>query len=161
MKKLLVLVVVLAVASLANATILSWSQSSVTVNPGQSITLQLSADNADSFTEKWVGTYDSTGVGSEITSVTARAAAGPDAVITQPAGFAGWFVVSSLDMSPPSSVAAGIQYDVTIKGLVAGTYNYSSDADTENDQSLSFTVIPEPATIALLCLGGLLLRKKK
>ena len=54
----------------------------------------------------------------------------------------------------------GDHWDVTIKGLSPGSYSLNSDyygAQGAND-ILSITVIPEPCSILLLGLGGLVLR---
>jgi hypothetical protein len=164
MKKLLIFMCVLALASMANATNLTWSTNAVTLAVNESITLQLVADNNMAYNDKWVGTYDSTDVGSTITSLLERNNnAGDSSTIVEQtsAGYPGWYCVMAADMTEPfNSILSGIQYDVTIQGLAVGTYQYhSDDAGSDTDDILT-VVVPEPVTIALLCLGGLLLRKK-
>ena len=163
MKKMLVLMLVLGMASIANATILTWTADSITITSiGGTSVVQLVADNADIYAyAKWVGANPA-GIAT-ITNIVARAAAGPDADVKNPSQTAdpGWWTVQSLDFTPPSSVAAGAQYDVTVKGLALGTFAVGSDALGTNDM-LNITVIPEPMTVALLGLGGLfLLRRRK
>jgi len=161
MKKLLVLLFVLALSSMASATVLSWSQSDATLAVNGTITVQLLADDNLNFDGKYVGAEP--GTVAAITSITKRAAAGPDAVVLAPgesgpptdSGYLGWWIVQSLDMLPPSTIQSGAQYDVVITGLGAGSVSFDS-----GDGNFIAITVPEPATIALLCLGGLLLRKK-
>ena len=69
--------------------------------------------------------------------------------------------VRAADLSPPSAIQSGDQYDVTIQGYVTGTFGLDSDDYGTND-ILEVTVLPEPMTVALLGLGGLfLLRRRK
>jgi hypothetical protein len=160
MKKLLVLVCVLALASMANATTVDWSVSAVTVEVGATITVQISASDNGFYDDIWVG--NDPGGAAEVTSITEILNnAGDNGRIDTPAvtEYPGWYVVAAIDMSEPfDSVVAGAQFDAVITGLSEGSYDLYCDAGT-----LTVTVvpIPEPATIALLCLGGLLLRKKK
>jgi len=155
MKKMLMLVLVLGLASLASATNLTWSTNSITIDVGDTATLQLTADDAELYAAKWVGNDPS--VIAEITSITALVAAGPDAVVTKDAeGYTGWWTVQDLDFSPTVyEVLAGDQYDVVITGLSEGVYTFDCDGDT-----LTVNVVPEPMTMALLGLGGLFLRKR-
>ena len=165
MKKLLVLMLVLGMASAANATVLSWSEDAITIGAidGTAV-VQLVADDAITFSaSKWVGYSPATTSLGSITSITARAAAGSSPVIEDPATttYDGWWTVQSRDVDEPFTLASGSQYDVTIQGYVTGTFGLDSDSYGTNDV-LEVTVLPEPMTIALLGLGGLfLLRRRK
>jgi hypothetical protein len=89
--------------------------------------------------------------------------AGPDSQVKTPAqtGSSGWWTVMAKDLEAPITIASGNQYDVTVKGLATGTFGLDSDNLGTNDV-LEITVIPEPATIALLGLGSLfMLRRRK
>ena len=163
MKKILVLLLVLCVASMANATTLSWSQSSIDITIGTTAVVQLIADDAQGFNEKWVGNNASSTA--NITGVAALAAAGLDAVVVEsPLSYVGWWTVVSQDMVAPfDSVAAGNQYNVTITASALGTITFDSDYGTGGNDVLTVNVVPvpEPMTIALLGLGGLFLRRRK
>jgi hypothetical protein len=164
MKKVLILLMILGFGSLANGdTVLSWSVDAVTLDINETVNVTLDADVSTVFdSKKWVG--NTAGTIAEIVDITARAAAGDDYTIENPAttGYPGWWTVFSKDFESPFNLDSGPQYDVTIKGLVAGTYSLDSDdyGGSDND-ILEITVVPEPITIALLGLGGLLLRRRK
>jgi hypothetical protein len=160
MKKLLGLVLVLAVASLANATILTWSADSVNVAVNGTITVQLVASDNVFYDDVWVGADES--LIAQIQSITeVDNNAGDNGYAAAQSVYPGWYKIGTADMSDPfNSVKAGAQFDVVIKGLAMGTYVISSDAYGQNDE-LTVNVIPEPATMAILGLGGLLLRRKK
>jgi len=103
MKKLLILMLVLGMASVVNATTLSWSDDAITL-PGISATavVTLNADDAQPYDPKWVGqTIGSPNPGT-ITSITMRPSAGPDGQVKTPGdtGFAGWWTVMALDLDP-------------------------------------------------------------
>ena len=156
---------VLGMASAANATVVSWSVDDVTITIGDSAVVQLTADDDQPYAAKWVGASPSTFA--VIDSIVALAAAGDAPVIKDPATTAwpGWWTIEALDFEPPSSIAAGAQYTVTITGLAEGTYLIDSDSyELEGgiNDVLTINVVPEPMTIALLGLGGLfLLRRRK
>lgn len=174
MKKILVLVSVLALSPLVTATNLTWNTSEATITVGQSITFYLSADDDEYYDEKWVGSYDT---GAVITNIIRHEEngiypAGESAQITSASlsGLPGWWAVAAMDLTPPyDSVQAGIQWDVTIQGLAVGEYSFHSEYlgfgedDILNLYSMSLTVVavPEPASITLLVLGGSLFIRRK
>ena len=164
MKKLLVLLCVLALSSTASAVLLNltWSADSVTLNSvGDTITVQISAPSNANYDDTWVGIEPGNAAGID-TIVEILNNAGDSQTLRDPVSteYPGWWIVAAADMTEPfDSVKSGNQWDVTIEGLSAGTCDIEVQGLTTD--YLHVTVIPEPATIALLCLGGLLLRKKK
>lgn len=163
MKKVLILLMVLGISSLANAaTVLTWSVDGVTLDIDETVNVTLDADNNSTYLLKWVG--NTAGTIASILDIVAKDAAGEDSVVQDPATteYPGWWKVSAADMTATvgDTIQSGPQYDVTIKGLAEGTYSLASDNYGTND-TLEITVIPEPITIALLGLGGLLLRRRK
>ncbi len=165
MKKLLVLMLVLGMASAANATTLSWSVDAVTINLGQTAVVQLVANNEDPYDPKSVGQTPGATPSATIASIVARAAAGPDSQVKNPSqtGYAGWWTVMALDLDPftTPNITAGAQFDVTISCLALGTEYFGSDAYGTNNV-LTVVNVPEPMTVALLGLGGLfMLRRRK
>ena len=163
MKKLLILMLVLGMTSAASAAI-TWSVSDVEIDVGDTAVVQLISDSDMPYTAVWVGADPSpTGV-AEISGIAGLpSVVDGGAVLT---AYAGWWNIEALDFNPDDSVVitVGPHFDVTISGLVEGTYTLGSDfynTDGPND-SLLVTVIPEPMTIALLGLGSLfLLRRRK
>ncbi|MCD4831161.1 MAG: PEP-CTERM sorting domain-containing protein [Anaerohalosphaeraceae bacterium] len=157
MKKMLILVLVLCVASIASATNLTWSQSVLNINVGQSLTVQLIASDNIPYTGKWVGA-DISSIAA-ITSITKLPAAS-DGYATEETTYPGWWTVSAFTDGGVNLVEAGAQFDVLISGLAIGTYIIGSDEYGEND-FLTINVVPEPMTMAFLGLGGLFLRRRK
>jgi len=162
MKKLVVLMVVLGLASLASAVpVLSiGGPSSVAI--GNTITLTVSSNNTEAYTA-YVG-FDPVAAAT-ITGVAATASAGEQAAVTaSPYGYANYFTIEAKDTSDPfNSVAAGVQFNISFKGLAQGAVDvllfdntFSTVVGTQR-----VTVTPEPATLAILGLGALLLRRKK
>ena len=165
MKKLLVLMLVLGMVSAANATVLSWSVDAVTITAiNETVVVQLVADDSEPYVTKYVGYSPATTSLGSITNVAEISNnAGDDETIQNPSqvGYDGWWSVRAADLSPPSAIQSGDQYDVTIQGYVTGTFGLDSDDYGTND-ILEVTVLPEPMTVALLGLGGLfLLRRRK
>jgi len=77
--------------------------------------------------------------------------------------YGAWYEFTVVSFPPNPAVEAGDHIVVRIVGLSAGTTNlnlYDSDGVTLLDRC-SIAVVPEPTTIALLGLGGLLLRRRK
>jgi len=168
MKKFLILILVLGISTAANATVLSWvdsegsALSSISVTVGESVTAYLSANDALTYSPKWM---DGTDAKVSISNITATANAGTGAAIQNPTqtGYAGfWTVEAAHDGAPPSSVLAGIQWVVDIYGDAVGTGSVFADYYGSNlELSVTVNDVPEPMTIALLGLGGLFLRRRK
>ncbi len=165
MKKLLILMLVLGMASVVNATTMSWSEDAITISAiNGTVVVQLIVDDAEPYVTKYVG-YDPATVSlGSITMIHEIANnAGDDETIQNPSqvAYPGWWSVRAADLSPPSDIQSGSQYSVTIQGYAAGTFGLDSDDYGQNDV-LEVTVIPEPMTVALLGLGSLfMLRRRK
>ena len=164
MKKMLMLVLILALSSMASAVLLNltWSADSVTLNNvGDTITVQISAPTNGNYDDTWVGIDTGNAAGVD-TIVEILNNAGDSETLRDPVSteFPGWWIVAAADMTEPfDSIKSGNQWDVTIKGLSAGTCDIEVQGDTTD--YLHVTVIPEPVTIALLGLGSLLLRRRR
>jgi hypothetical protein len=167
MKKLLVLVLVLAMASLASATVsMTLSGDStpgsgtismyVVPSPTGQIDLQMAIGLIGS------GTLDlgTMGVSAPTDSADTDASLAMMGVDGTYGNGEIWTMTSFTSVYP-----TGVWLTVNYTGAVAGdtiTAFQSADGNFDDvDMQSNTIVIPEPATIALLCLGGLLLRKKK
>jgi hypothetical protein len=165
MRKLLILMLVLGMAPLAGATI-SIVNTAATVGLSGTYTVQVSSD-VDS--GAWTGFMGNvaTSVGS-VTSAWANTIAGSDRQINpQGAPYSGYYQIKALDLSAPAdTIQAGVQFEAVVIGLAEGSYNFylydsSWSVPVSPDGTFTLTVIPEPMTMALLGLGGLLLRRRK
>ena len=77
--------------------------------------------------------------------------------------YGAWYDFSINSYPPAPVIAAGEHIQIRVKGLSEGSTTlslYANDGVKILDQC-TIAVIPEPATIALLGLGGLLLRRRK
>ena len=161
MKKILVLMLVLGIASMASAA-LTFSVNAVEVLVGETVDVGIESD-VDAFA--WTGYVGYAPGHAELTGMVATAAAGPDATITNdPYGYAGYYKIEALDYTPPSDILAGVQFTGTITGVTEGTYNVylmSPWSAVGLQDTLVVTVIPEPMTIGLLAVGGMFLRRRK
>ena len=153
---------VLGMASAANATVLTWSTSAVTIPTISGTTIvTINADDDMGYDPIWVGFTAPATPAASITSIVGRGTSivGPDAQVKTPAQttYAGWWTVMALDLATPITIESGPQWDVTIKGYATGVTTLYSGTDT-----IDVTVLPEPMTVALLGLGSLfLLRRRK
>ena len=163
MKKMLMLVLVLGMVTTANAGLLELSatgdNTAATVDLiGSGYTIA-TADQAfmvyaDLSATSITMVYD--GAGSAITDMVGMAA-NFEALLGLDAGSVkSAYMIELSDISEPFSLTNGQL--VTSNTVGAGTvYLLNADGSVTLD---TVTIIPEPATIALLCLGGLLIRKK-
>lgn len=141
-KKILfgVMASVLLASATSNGTELTWTLDNNDVNEIEiglegEFMVQLSASDNLSYGTKWVGPSDGNnyqeGDAAKIIDIELLPAAGPDAVVQDPAGtgYPGWWTVLGEDYDPenPPNIACGPQFNVTIKGMTLGTESFTSD----------------------------------
>ncbi len=99
------------------------------------------------------------GEGSAITDVMEHAAEIEDILGLDPGAVKAAKMIGLVDFSPPFSVPNGLLVTSTTTGL--GTVYLLDQEGGLIGSVLDNVANPEPGTMALLCLGGLLLRRRK
>ena len=175
MKKLLIFMLVLGLASAANATLSlkiddAAVPGSISIEIGE--TIQIYSSDAST----WVG-YLFVTEGSQAGSLTNGRLAeltsgepgyagdgGNIAAVTE-AGFGVGYLMGAdyVALPPVAGVQLLIDFTAPTEDIgKTGVINLWIDPDYTNaEQSVNYTIIPEPMTVLLLGLGGLLLRRRK
>jgi len=167
MKKLLVLLMVLGLATSAQAA-LSISLSETTVLTGDTVTASVvSSDNGN-----WIGYFIlsedqvmwTDPVAADYSGSWTTSGIGNLGYVAAVPGYSAVYDMSAASNLQPTDVVAGTQFSISIVGQQIGTiYLGMADADYNPIAGTltSLVVVPEPMTIALLGLGGLFLRRRK
>lgn len=170
MKKLLILTLVLGMASSANALLVTLDPTGAGPAPAGNSTIDVLSDTDNGNYEYFLSVPDTTF--GDITGVTILAAAGKDASVT-PFGDAlgagtNTFAIGALDLDPnpgAGDVLAGVHFtaDITFTGAAVGQDLTIQLLDAGLGLADSYTLqgVPEPATMLLIGLGGVLLRRRK
>ncbi len=168
MKKLIVLMLVLGLATSANAALtISLDPSGAAVLPAGNYDVDVVSNEDVTPWELYVG-LDNETYGS-ITGVVKLPAAGNEASVTLIGDGYGMFDIYHLVaidlVDPLDSVKMGSQFTVTVNFTGAATGEdfklVLMDPNLNELDSRTFLGVPEPMTIALLGLGGLFLRRRK
>ena len=120
MRKLIVLVVVLAFATAADATVLSWSEDAITINNiNDTVVVTLDADDAESYPAKYVGHTPASPQIASIVNIVALFDAGDEAEVTQTGFDEWWTVLAKWSGSGPRPIQSGAHFSVrlTLKNL--------------------------------------------
>lgn len=168
MKKLLALMLVLGMASSANAIIIELGAGGVTNGAGVDLETDLTVVEvvSDTDAEPYVRYLFAPDVSMlDATNVVATSNAGTAPSILDYGDALGpgthtWEIQAGHAGNPPlTSIVAGIQFDVDIAGVYGGQLQLlTEDLGTVLD---TVTIVPEPATMLLVGLGGFFLRRRK
>ena len=159
MKKTILLTLALGIASLASADLIL--NAPATVIEGQAYQIVISGTTADAPLDIFLGEfyeYPANPAGNP-TSVTIEAAAG------NLAGFYYYPSYGGVELYAGADVQDGDWFTMDMVAGPAGTqlvYDFFDFyTSTETPDVLTVEFVPEPVTLALLALGGLLIRRRK
>jgi len=176
MKKILILMLVLGLVSIANATVTMELYEADGTTPvsgdcivGSSYVLAVEGASADAGAS--LGLYGSTYTAADWANLGAGGQSAATKLDTGDLSYinwvASWYGYDMLadDTGMGSGVSTGTWFTIDLTGLAEGTYSfdlldYGMGSAVIASESGN-VVIPEPITIALLGLGGLFLRRRK
>jgi hypothetical protein len=153
MKKCGALILVFALASTASGT-LSWDPDYIELVPYVPDTVYIVSDSDGPYPSIWID--DEAGL---ITSIVPLPASDPPARVQDPAVIGGPYWTVESGMNP----VAGNHFLVTLEATSAhagNTYHIYLDTYGVNDD-LTVNVLPEPASVFMLALGGLALLRRR
>jgi len=160
-KTWLTLTLVLGLASGASAALSLVGAPTDPIDVGQTVTLTVHGSEDGAYAA-WLQIEDPTVV--QFDGTPQLTAAGNPGGISQIVEWPdSWYELSIVSFPPNPTIAAGDHVLVPVIGVGQGLTRlnlFGPDAVTVLGRA-EFTVIPEPATIALLGFGGLLLRRRR
>jgi hypothetical protein len=165
MRKMLVLILVLGLASAANALIITVDgQTGESFEVDVTATINVVSEDASS----WLGyiIVEEGGAGSLENPVVLDAAGdiGSAAAYAEAGWGAGYELTAAMSPSGVPPIAAGPQFSFDYLGAVGDIATISLFVDPEYTTpvaSVNVTVVPEPMTVILLSLGALFLRRRR
>ena len=168
MKKSLVLVLVLGVASVANAAYIQIdgvSRSAADLFEGGTLVITIVGDDASSWLGYIIVEEGGAGALGNATRLGAAGDIGAFSAYTEAGWGAGYELTAAMSPGGVPAIAEGPQFTVDYSGGTLGqTAVISLFVDPEYGapvSSVAVTIVPEPMTVVLLGLGGLFLRRRK
>lgn len=169
MKKLLVLMLVLGITSVTNAAIMlsingDTSIDTIELCEGGTVIIDLFSDADNTAYGAYVGIIGGEDGGDWTGNYTVYPIAGGTAVTDFGITYPGWWYAEANTNDPDNKpISAGRHFDYEFQCLLAGvdvTIELEDAAGTPVDW-VYIHQVPEPASMLLLGLGGLLLRRRK